>query len=201
MNNYTRSAGVVTFDYQGVMYKIKTITADEFVLHEDFELTDEILTKILFRDQYIRVYNKSITLLASREHFSKELWQKLVKRGFDVEIVNVVIEHLKKDGLIDDERAAEIFIRQKSEKYGINKLKAMLFEKGVKSDMVDNLLDEMMPLQKTKLQEVIEDKIFELGYTAPYAEKQILKLARFASNRGFKTSDIYQMMDELKSQK
>lgn len=55
-------------------------------------------------------YDKALRLLAGRSHFTRQLEDKLVARGFDADTIERVLARLNADGLLDDRRVAEEFI-------------------------------------------------------------------------------------------
>jgi regulatory protein len=82
-------------------------------------------------------YAVAVGLLARREHSARELAGKLGSRGFTPEAVESVLERLVVERLQSDERYAEIYLRQRSEKgYGPQRIAAELRERGVDEQIV-----------------------------------------------------------------
>ena len=70
-------------------------------------MTDEILSNI---------YNKALDIISRREHSEKELENKLLKKFESSELIDLVIERLKTNNLLNDERYAEMYVRIRKRK-------------------------------------------------------------------------------------
>ena len=57
-------------------------------------------------------YTTGLSLLARRELTSTQLRNRLTNKGFTPEAVNDTIQHLKKEGALDDRRTANMYARQ-----------------------------------------------------------------------------------------
>ncbi len=197
MKDFKRSNSVVSFEYNGKRYSLSSRVCDEFGLFDEFEMNDDILSEIIYRDEFLKIYEKALNLISYREHFSMELKLKLQKRNFEREIIEDVISLLKSENLVDDKRAAKLYIESKADKYGKNKIKANLKSKGLNYAEIESVL-ETENSEYNKLKDIIENKINLLGLKKPYSEKELSKLARFAYNRGFSSCDIYKIIVSLR---
>jgi len=85
----------------------------------------------------------------------KELIYRLKSKGFKKEDIDIIIEELEKEGLIDDERFARLFVDIELEKgvYGKEVLIKKLLGKGVEYEVARKVLDELWN----------EDRIVEKG--------------------------------------
>lgn len=82
-------------------------------------------------------YAAAIGLLARREHSSRELSTKLHSRGYGAELVEAVLERLVAERLQSDERYAEVYLRQRSDKgYGPERIRAELRERGIDDALI-----------------------------------------------------------------
>jgi regulatory protein len=82
-------------------------------------------------------YAVAVGLLARREHSAKELGSKLRSRGFAPEVVDAVLSRLAAERLQSDERFAEVYLRQRSEKgYGPERIRAELRERGIDEQLI-----------------------------------------------------------------
>jgi regulatory protein len=64
----------------------------------------------------------ALKLLSKRDYFEEELKQKLLKKGFDKEKIEEVLEYLKQQNLLNDEKLKERF-KEKSINKGESSLK------------------------------------------------------------------------------
>lgn len=83
------------------------------------------------------VYAAAVALLARREHSARELARKLHSRGYTPPLVDSVLTRLAAERLQSDERYAEAYLHQRSEKgYGPLRIQAELQERGVGEQLI-----------------------------------------------------------------
>ncbi len=129
--------------------------------------------------------------LARREHSEQELRQKLAARAEDAEEVEVVLQQLKEDGLLSDERFTEAYVHHRfSAGIGPLKIRYELRQKGVDEVLVDALLeplaeewDELMRRQRAR----------KYGEAIPDDYSARMKQARFLQNRGFSPESVMRL--------
>ena len=133
----------------------------------------------------------AMDLLARRDHSRKQLQQKLASRGFDLEEVETVLDGLQRDRLLDDERYAEAYIRQRVERgYGPLRIRHELLEQGIESEPISRLMasyseqwPEVMRQQRCK----------KFGASLPEDARERMKQARFLQNRGFSPESVMRL--------
>ncbi len=132
-------------------------------------------------------YDKAISILALREHSSKELKGKLLAKGYKEEEIDSAIKTLKEEGYLSDERYAECFVRSSLRKRAEGKSFVMmrLQEKGIAKTLASDSVnaawgnEEYLPtLQKewSKLykkygEEKAEAKLRAKGFTSSEIRK------------------------------
>jgi regulatory protein len=81
-------------------------------------------------------------LLARRDHSRLELQRKLVQRGVDGDTAEDVVAHLEEQGLVSDERFAEVFVRQRVERLqGPMRIRQELRARGVADEDIRRALE------------------------------------------------------------
>src|SRR5690606_1196122 len=94
-------------------------------------------------EQYARVRETALRLLARREHSTLELRRKLLLREYPESLVDQVIAELAAEKLLSDERFAEEFVRSRREKgYGPRRIQAELYQHGIDPTVAESLLRE-----------------------------------------------------------
>lgn len=137
-------------------------------------------------------YAVAVGLLARREHSARELVSKLHSRGFAPEVVDPVLARLAAERLQSDERFAEVYLRQRSEKgYGPERIRAELRERGIDD-----------PLISTRFRQAEDEgeidwfERAEAAYAKKYGKRPIedlqerAKRQRFMQYRGFTHEQI-----------
>ncbi|MBT7953324.1 MAG: regulatory protein RecX [Gammaproteobacteria bacterium] len=134
-------------------------------------------------------------MLARREHSEKELRQKLLTRGLDVEDIDVAIEQLKKEGLQSESRYTEAFVHDRvSRGYGPCRIIQELKQKGVGDEISEEYIDERDPHWIERLAEVHKRKY---GDDIPQDYKEQAKQSRFLQYRGFSSDQIHRLFKRL----
>lgn len=137
-------------------------------------------------------FTAALGLLARREHSAKELGGKLHSRGFEPELVERVLSRLAAERLQSDERFAEVYLRQRSEKgHGPERIRAELRERGID--------DQLISARFRQAEDDGEVDWFELAamtYAKKYGRRPIedlkerAKRQRFMQYRGFTFEQI-----------
>ncbi len=137
-----------------------------------------------------------LRLLSIREHSRQELRQKLAVRGYSTEEVEPVINEISERNWQNDERYAELFVRQRIEKgYGPVRIRYELQQRGIREFDIDALADENYNGWINSLKAVYLKK-----YDNQTGLNQTvwLKRSKFLQQRGFYTDTIKQLFNELK---
>lgn len=143
-------------------------------------------------------FNSAMNSLDYRDHSVREMRTKLLRK-FDADSVNSAIERLTELGLLNDERFAENFAAQLFEhkKYGRNRIKTELFQRGIASDIINNVLDELFECEETDNVERIVDIIRRKYYNKMIDENSRRKVFAALVRLGYGYSDVKQAMSEF----
>ena len=88
------------------------------------------------------IKSKAIYFLARREHSYAELLQKLSRYSENLDDIKHVLDNLKEQGLLSEERYIQNYLSSKSGKYGMLKLKYNLASKVDDADLIEQLIEE-----------------------------------------------------------
>ena len=108
------------------------------------EIDQESLTEIIKADDYEKAKNKALNYISRLERSEKKVRDKL-EDEFDQEIIDMVIEFLKKYSFVDDDRFAARIVNNsmKFKRVGKNRIKQDLYIKGIDSAMIDKTLSDI----------------------------------------------------------
>ena len=86
-------------------------------------------------------YQTALDLLARRDHFRRELVDKLRRKGFPADEIEAAVARCEDLNLVDDERVAERFVevRAATRGWGPNRLAAELRKRGVAPDDAERM--------------------------------------------------------------
>jgi len=155
------------------------------------EVNEEQLKKMIFDSETKMAFEKSCNLLESRAHSKKEIFDKLLTKGYAKDVAMAAIEKLEEYHYIDDGLFARQYIEQ-NQKYSKLMLENKLKQKGIASDLIKEALDEIesdfeLELCEKQLKKYISGKDKE---KEGFKEKLFASLAR----KGFKYDTIKQTM-------
>lgn len=131
-----------------------------------------------------------IKLLHTKERFPDEVRGALSSKGFDEETTEQAIEHLKRKGLLSEDRAVASKLRVRSGRAAKGDLgiEAELLAAGATEEAVRNAL-ESYGSEADRAREALAAKF---GESPPRA-----KAARFLQSRGFSQDTIESLVEEL----
>lgn len=140
---------------------------------------------------------KALRCLEYRSHSEKELWQKLIRAGSKEEDIPPVMEFLKEYGFINDADYALRLARdlQKIKKYGKHRIIAELKSRGIDSCYIDDAVAELDWDERDSLYPMVLKKLGN-----DFDRKNIEKVVRYFSYRGYSYDDIKSCIESIKDQ-
>lgn len=135
-----------------------------------------------------RLLKYSIFLLSRRDYSEKELRTKFKEKEYTQVDSNKIIEYLKENKYQSDERFARAYINSKISKIGLSKLKSkLIYEKGVSSDIIDEVTSEMDFDETENILRIIKTKYKNKDLKD---QKERSKAFRYLASKGFSFDDI-----------
>ena len=105
--------------------------------------------------QYPRALNQAVALLARRPCSKGEISQSLRRHHYADDVTELVIYKLEKENLLNDQEFSELWVQQRSRKYGSRRIRQELRVKGVPESTAEKALasvsDEEMLESATSL--------------------------------------------------
>lgn len=133
---------------------------------------------------------RALHLLARREYSRLELEKKLAGHAETPEALSEVLDTLEHRGLLSAERLVEQVVHGRRHKYGAQRIRHELKEKGIADHLIDTAMSE---LKATELQTAREIWRKKFG-VMPENLKERSKQARFLAARGFSAATIRQIL-------
>ena len=140
-------------------------------------------------------------LAARSEKSSGDALRLMQNWGVDPSARQGVLQRLINDKFIDDRRYAEAFVRDKMRfsGWGVFKLRAALHNKGIASEIVEEVLHSLDRGDVTdRLRERLERKMRTTKYTTRYDLKT--KLMRYGASLGYDFESVGDVVDTLISE-
>ena len=158
------------------------------------EIDECRLIELIFESEVKMAFEKASTYLASREHSKKEIYNKLLIKGYEKNVILKAIEKLEEYHYVDDEQFARHFVEQNS-KYSRDMLEIKLKQKGIDAEHIKNALslvedDDEYSLCEKYIRKYISTKDIEKD---GIKEKLIASLLR----KGFKYEVIKSILNKF----
>jgi len=109
--------------------------------------------------------------------------------------LNQVLDLLVREGLLSDERFADSVTRLRGAKYGADRVRYELRQKGISGDTLEAAVQHLRDTESERL-EVVWTRKFG---TAPLGLEESARQQRFLAQRGFTTESIGQFFRRLRS--
>ena len=133
------------------------------------------------------IYNKALDLISRREHSTKELKDKLIKKFELTREIENVLDQLLKNDLLNDYRFCESYVSiRKRRGFGPKKISYELLLRGIPNSISDEVINDIGGWDiaaKKALSKKFKDK-------SEPDMKAILKKKNFLQNRGFTFKEI-----------
>ena len=149
-------------------------------------------------DGYNQALNTALRLLTRRDHSRYELSQKLRKRGTAGAIIDRVLSECERLNYLNDQRTAEVYIRQLKRKYGVHRIRSELKKKGISEVIAQNLIAAQIsePDELQRADRILKKK------SAAFAREDDLKkrrekMYRFLRSRGFPNAVIARLIHDI----
>ncbi len=139
----------------------------------------------------------ALRLLARREHSRAELRRKLCRGGRPEALVERVLEALAREGLQDDRRFAEAYLRSRRERgYGPLRVAVELRQRGVDRELVERVLAEEGEAEGPWAAVLERARRQRFGAARPRDEAERARQARFLQQRGFPLALVLEALGE-----
>lgn len=131
-------------------------------------------------------------LLSSRDYSARDLKDKLIKRGYELEETTKALEFTQEHQFQSDERYASSKAASKSRKAGNFRVKMELNKKGISEDIINEQIENLEP-EEERAKKVI------MKFSGKEVDNDMFqKIYRFMASRGFSSTSIKQAVAHLK---
>jgi regulatory protein len=144
------------------------------------------------------ILNKAMALCASREYCPRDMAAKLNAWGMDDKQCAKIIELLKKDNFINEERYAIGFVKDKFNynKWGKLKISAHLKAKKLPGDLIVKALNT---IDNDRYRQMLVNLLASHRRSVKAKNQYDLnaKLMRYGLSKGFESSLLYDLLNEM----
>lgn len=132
-------------------------TAVIFRLKVGNEIDEELMKDAIFDSEVKSAVEKSNDYIGARMHSRKELYDKLIKKGYEKRVVLKALEKLEEYHYVDDELYAKQFVEQ-NKKYSKKMLENKLKQKGVSLHIILEIIENEDDNQEFELCKKLAEK-------------------------------------------
>lgn len=170
----------------------------KYSLVKGLSFEEDYINEVLMAEEENYTFNLMLNILSFSPKTEKQIRDKMKEKGYDEKLIDKVVDKLIYYKYIDDYDYGLRFIQDKKKfkKIGKYKLKQELYSKGIKKDMIDQLIeetyDEEDEVDRALLlveKKLTSSKIKDLEWRD---KKQ--KLGLFLSSKGYSWDIINQVM-------
>jgi regulatory protein len=141
---------------------------------------------------------KAQNLCAYQEKCESDIRNKLYSWKTNPDDIDEVIEQLKKEQFIDEQRFAISFAKEKFRfnKWGKIKIEYALKQKNISSDFISNAMQE---ISETEYDSVLENELNKKWASLKESDEYTMKskLIRFALSKGFENGKVFDMVSKI----
>ena len=164
------------------------------------EILEDEKSKIEKEVEIYHIRQSSFRYLSGRSHSRFELKTKLLKKNYNKDIIETVLNDLNKSGFINDEQFAADYLRSRlAKKNGPLKIKAELIKKGVGREAIDSAFDGEYD-EKNAVEtgrEIAQKKYSILKNRGIEIKKIKQKLFVYLSGKGYPPNIVNQIMNNM----
>ncbi|MCM8711317.1 recombination regulator RecX [Clostridium sp. SYSU_GA19001] len=158
----------------------------------------EVLKRIVNEDSYLKCKNQALKIIEKNYKSEKEVFDKLKLKGYDEKTIAKVIEFLISYNFLNDECYAAMYINNKINSQGRNKIKQALLRKGIDEVLINEKLKKLD--NNVELQSAFrlgERKYKILQKTERDKRKIAKKLWEYFTRNGYSFEIINEVLNKL----
>lgn len=165
-----------------------------YKLSEGMEISDSMYAEILDTVLVKRARERLLHLLNDRDYTESQLCGKLKQGFYPEEAIEEALRFGKDHHYIDDVRYARTYAEQKSGSMSRRQLTSKLSEKGIRREIIENVLSGLEDSEENALEKLIRKKNIEFSTASPQ-ERQ--KIYAYFLRKGFSYENILKKINEI----
>ena len=168
-------------------------------LKKDMEISEDGFALLIRENRKYFIKKKAFNFLGRRMHSYNELKLKLLRKKYEKELIEEVLNALRIKGLLDDYAFGKQYVEEKIrlKAWGKNKIKAELFKKGVAAEIIDKIIEEEDLAPAENAASLAEKKLNILSKRG-YDMKEISsRLYAYLFSKGYDYDTIKEVMSRL----
>ncbi|MEG0774934.1 recombination regulator RecX [Clostridium sp.] len=170
-------------------------------LKKGLEINPKDLEDVIKDDNYIKGKSTALKYMEKSMKTQKQIEDMLLKREFQLDTINKVIEFLESYGFLDDRKYAENYVKQKIASSGINKIRQDLMRKGIDKELIKEILAKVDTEQEYDVAfNLAQKKLNNLVKKEKDKNKVFQKITYHLVSKGYNFSLINEVLPKLSLQ-
>lgn len=158
------------------------------------------LKDIIKEDNYIKAKSYGLKYLEKSLKTESQVKEKLYSKEYDDDTVNRVIKFLKDYEFMDDNKYCDMYIREKLNIYGRNKIKYSLLNKGIKESIVIEKINAIDDEKERKVAYKLSEKKYKVIILKEKDKYKIYtKIWSYIISKGYSSNVSEWVINKLKS--
>ena len=187
----------IIFD-DGTFIEISEEVLHSNPVHPGDELTPNKLKELTNSEQKQKLRNSALNLLSFRMRSRSELKQRLLKKGYDIQDIEPLLEEFDAKNILNDSEFALAFSRDKIRSRGIGPsiLRVELSNHHLSRNLVEDTINRMyteFPIDTLLGNHLKKKKILR---NSQLQEREKNRIVNFLKRKGFSWDDISRVFDE-----
>ena len=163
-----------------------------FSLREGAVMPESAYDTLLRETVGARAKKRALHLLEQMDRTESQLSEKLRQNGYPEVCIEEAVSYVRAYHYVDDTRYAENYIRLHQQKKSRQRLKTDLYTRGIGKEVIERAIETTFSSDdKEKIRLLLEKRRFAYD-RSDWKEQQ--KTCQFLMRRGFKSSDILEVM-------
>lgn len=155
-------------------------------LKKDTTIDEENIYDIIKKDNTMKCRSSALRIVERSCKTEDEIREKLLLKEYDENSINVTVEFLKEYSLIDDEKYAKTYVKDRMKREGKNKIKYSLKRKGINEEQILEAISNIDSDEEEEIARKLAIKKYNV-LTKRESDKLKLKqkMTRFLVSKGY----------------
>ena len=158
----------------------------------------EQLKEVVNEDNFLKCKNDSLKIIERSYKSEKDVYDKLIKKGYDEKNIARTIEFLKSYNFLNDDEYCRLYIKDKIKSQGKNKIKYSLVKKGISENIINEKLSEVSDMVELDSAMKIAEKKYNILIKSETDNRKIYKkLWEFLTRNGYDKEIINEILSKV----
>ena len=170
----------------------------QYKLEKSTSIDLEKISSIVKADNFIKAKKDALYFIEKAYKTEKEVFDKLLKKGYDNETIKKVLQFMKEYNFLDDTRYTDMYVNDKLHSRGKNKIVYDLRKKGIKDDVLFEKISSVDSDKERDTAYRLARKKYDVLCNRETDNKRLYqKLAQFLGSRGYSWDIIKEVLNKI----